>query len=179
MSKCLEARELFLVEYAKKLSQTNQTMTVTINDWTSIWGTIDRKTHNFPTQPDPNINNRLNQPSFWLGSMHDFQVKGNYHIRFYPGVNNPDDINIDITDVNLTWRWVDRIDANDFREYNWKENGKIQGAIETTLGDGVGDKLLGGSYDVHVNMIDRNNYDLYISATFDALFKRVLVNPLW
>ena len=76
---------------------------------------------------------------------------------------------VDIRSTNLTWRWVDRIDANDFREYNWKENSWVQGSLETTLGDMVGDKALGGSYDVHINIYDRLMYNLTINSSGKVL----------
>ena len=89
----------------------DQTWQVTISDWTSIWGTIDKKKFDFQTVEDENIANKLNQPSFWLGGMHDFQVKGSYKIRFFPDENVSVWTHVDITGVNLAWRWVDRVGA--------------------------------------------------------------------
>ena len=37
-------------------------------------------------------------------------------------------------------------------------NNKLQMALEIPIGDLLGDKLLGASYNFHVNFVDRTNY---------------------
>ena len=133
---------------------------VEIPTWTSIWKTIPKRDKNggvggigsFDFTTDPNVDGYywdLNKASFWLGSMGDFQVKGFYLIRVYPSPDNPDVTWADIR-PELDWRWVDRIDANSWLEYNWEKNDKYTGVIEGLFGDLIGDKLLGASFDINV-----------------------------
>ena len=107
---------------------------------------------------------RFDKSSFWLGGMWDFQVKGSYTICFYQKPDEPDVWLVEIRDAALQWRWVDRIDANSWFPntwtsggYNWKENDTGAGIFEGFV-DLVGDKLLGASFDIHVNYKDATNY---------------------
>ena len=77
--------------------------------------------------------------------------------------NNPDVKWVDIR-PQLDWRWVDRIDANEWWNYNWKENKTYVGVVEGLV-DIFGDKLLGASFDINVIFRDSNIYHLQKGST--------------
>lgn len=158
------ARQQFLVDYAIKKAKAqgidiakdkSGTITVQIDDWESVWDTIPKSNNDFSINAD-NDKGPINNASSWLGSMGDFQVKGTYTIHFSPGDNG---INADVTNTNLQWRWVDRIDAHSYMEYDWKKNSWGQGVLEGAV-DLLGDKVVGASFDVYVDYVDRNSYRL-------------------
>ncbi len=136
-----------------------------LSDWTSVF------------QVDPSINKfylsntntfLITNPDFWIGTMHDFQAKGSFCITI-PA--NKDEYGISIVHVNnmdITWKLIDRIDANSFLEYNWKENSIQQGILER-LTDIIGDKFFGMSFDI--NIIFHNHKTLMFDYILNNLYK--------
>lgn len=57
----------------------------------------------------------------------------------------------------MNWRWVDRIDAHSWREYDWKNNDTIPGLSEGFV-DFLFDKGLGASFDIHIYFLDTEDY---------------------
>ena len=58
-----------------------------------------------------------------------------------------------IQNAHLRWRLTDRIDANSARQFKWTGGGYGQvvgGLIECSIGDLLGDKTLGASFDIQI-----------------------------
>ena len=53
--------------------------------------------------------------------------------------------------TRVSWRWTDQFDARGFEDADW--NNKLQMVLEIPIGDLLGDKLLGASYNFHVNFV--------------------------
>jgi len=183
-SKSTRARNQFLVDHFYKMSEQNQieygqSYKVEIPTWTSVWETIQRndddgKGYNFTTEGIDTGEWDINKASFWLGGMWDFQVKGVYWIRVYPSPDNPEVKWVDIR-PSLDWRWVDRIDANSWWGYNWEVNDTGAG-IGEGLVDFFGDKILGASFDIHVNFDDWSDYRLQIGTNKQVVPRSVKPN---
>jgi len=166
----IPARRQFLVDYFYKMCEQTQMeegqyYKVEIPKWTTIWKTIPKSGKNgydFKVSPVEGVW-KFNQASFWFGGMWDFQVMGAYEICITPHPYHSDLKLAEIRNAALQWRWVDRIDANEYWNYNWKENGTLEGILEGLVDLG-GDKRLGASFDIHVNYKDSNKYLLRIGA---------------
>jgi Protein of unknown function (DUF1557). len=150
-----KVRKRFLKEYAIQhgAKSDGQWWVVKIRDWISVYKTLPTDGNTFTLDIDEGVS-VLDQPSFWLGSMGDFEVNGTYEIKLVQDKEDPKLFHPEIRKSQMRWRWVDRIDANSGLQYDWKRNSMAQGIIETTLGDLIGDKLLGASFDIHVNFGD-------------------------
>ncbi len=112
------------------------------------------------------------QASFWLGSGEDLQVNGSFTIQFLQDQSKPNFKSFDIRNTNTKWRWVDRIDANSFQEYDWKNNSAIQGVLEGAAGDLVGDKLLGASFNIRVYFTDTDDRNLEYNVNNESVRNR-------
>jgi len=113
-------------------------------------------------EPDRNIRFTLNQPSFWLGGMHDFEANGRYEICFSPHPMMPGQWKVQTRLLSsMKWRWVDAIDARSIFEYEWTEDDPVQGVFETTLGDLIGDKVVNADYWIRVNLRNLPNTDTF------------------
>jgi len=167
-----KSRNQFLYEYfIQRCPQAEEgcTYMVEIPNWTSVWKTIPKNNidgfpgFDFIMLGDEPANvgvGVFDTSSYWLGGMWDFQVKGVYLIRVSPHPQKPDFKCVDVR-PQLTWRWVDRIDANSWWGYNWEKNDTQAGILEGLV-DLVGDKRLGASFDIHVNFEDSTIYELQI-----------------
>jgi len=96
----------------------------------------------------------VDQASFWLGGMIDFEANGSYDIRFSPDTRKSKNTIVEVKNVSMKWRWVDDIDAHSLREYNWSTDSWVQGIAEGIVGDLIGDKLLNSDFLIHVNFND-------------------------
>ena len=152
------ARDEFFVNKAEEQGVTPGVwQKITTKGWQSIYPYATRK-----FEVDNNDKNLpfFKQASFWLGTMHGYEVNGSYEIRFGTVPNDPKQPLIEVRNVSMKNRWVDRIDARSLKQYNWSEDSWGQGLLEGALGDFVGDKLLNASFNAHVNFNDTTPREL-------------------
>jgi RHS repeat-associated protein len=136
----------FLVDYAigKGIPADGKFHTVHVPEWTNIYSVVDR----------------VGLGDFWISTPHSLDTYGSYEIRMEgkvtTGVGTVQ--NATVRGIGLVWRLTDRVDANSVFEFKWRGGGWKQvaaGCLEVTVGDIVGDKLMGGSYDLEVYFAQR------------------------
>ena len=113
---------------------------VTVPEWTNAYGFVER------------VPITGGSAGFWISTPHTLDASGTYEIRLTGGfaAGQSSYPTAEVRNVDLRWRLTDRIDANSIREFDWRGGGPDQilaGCLEVTLGDIVGDKVLGAGFD--------------------------------
>lgn len=153
------ARSAFMIEAALRSGKARldgkwRQIDVSVQD---IYGLIPRSKYEITIRNERGVP-FYNTASFWLGGLHQFLGAGSYEVSLCRDKN--DRIVAQFRNINMTWGWVDEVDAKSIVEYPWLTDDFIDGYAETWA-DVVFDKGLNANYWAVVGFVQRGTAGPY------------------
>ncbi|MEP4682293.1 MAG: RHS repeat-associated core domain-containing protein [Rhodopirellula bahusiensis] len=159
-SASLATRRDFMINYAifKGVPADGNYHLVVIPRWTNVFSFADR------------FHLAGGNLSFWLNGPTGFHAAGSYEIKFDPNSNHTvsKTVKASFRNAAVNWRLTDYVDANNGLEYDWSSRylgfnlTNLMGCFEVTVGDMLGDRILGGSYGIEIYSNETTNGPLGI-----------------